>query len=199
MWRRLKKVEKTAMPELQCSVYSTFNTTDGTAAPLVAAAAPRRLVNVAQGDNVTDRQGNRLKAVKLDYRAIIQNTDAASQAVRFIFFYWNSDTAPTTNDVILAPVAASGVPNTTLQNINEISIANGHLKIMKDVLIFPTANASGNGASTRVLKFKRKCGRYIEYNDTAAANMTKGYYYLVFATDVDVTIQDGINFYYRDP
>lgn len=198
LMKRLRKVERLASNELMCSVYSTFNATDGIAVPLIGAATIRRMINVAQGDNVIDREGNQIKPIRFDYRAILQNADAASQAVRIILFYWNSDTVPAVTDIVLNPAAGVGVANTPMQNINEVSVANKHLSIIHDKVYFLTANASGNGASVRSVRIRKRATRPVYFNDTAAANMTRGYYYLVYGTDVDSTVQDGINFYYYD-
>jgi hypothetical protein len=196
--KRLRKLERKTTRELLCSVYSNYNATDGIASQLIAAATIKRIPNVAQGDNVLDRDGNQIVAHKLDYRAILQNTDVNSQAVRLIMFYWNSDTAPTVTDIVLTPAAGAGVPNTPMQNINEVSVANQHLKIFHDKVYFVTANAAGTGASVRSIRIRRKLGRTVYYNDTAAANMTRGYYYLLYSTDVDLQVQDGINFYFYE-
>lgn len=196
---RLRRLEKEVhAKELDCSVFSNFNATDGISTQLVGAATIRRLVNVSQGDNVLDRQGNKIMSKKLIYRAILQNADAASQAVRYIMFYWNSDTAPTVTDIINTPVAGAGVPNTPMHNINEISVANKHLSVFYDKVFFLTANAAGTGSSVKSIKLVKNLGRPVYYNDTGAANMTRGYYYLVYSTDIDVSIQDGINFYFKD-
>lgn len=196
---RIKKIErKIGQEELKCSIYSNYNATDGVSVPLIGGAAIKRIPNVAQGDNVLDRQGNKIIARKLQYRLMLQNADALSQACRLVMFYWNSDTAPTVTDVVNTPAAGAGVPNSPLQTINEISVANNHLKVFYDKTFFLTANASGNGASTRVVKINKKLARPVYFNDTAAGNMTRGYYYLLWGTDIDISAQDGINFYFKE-
>lgn len=181
--RRIATLEKkVGAGETKWNIYSKYNATDGTLIQAISTATITQFNFINDGDLANERDGNKVNVKSIKYRAELVNGNAGPNVVRFIAFYWKSDTAPTLADVINYS-AASGFPDQIMTPVNPISIMNKNLVVLKDSVFMLEGTTEDGGPRIKNLKFnkKYKIGKPQFYTDTAGSDMKTGFYYILAA------------------
>jgi len=198
--KRIRKLEKlVATVEEKYDIFSTYNATDGIVMPLpTTGPAPRKMIDIPQGDAVNSRAGNKIQINRLTFIAQIANTSAAPQSYRLTIFKWNSDAVPVYTDVYAAPVAGTGVPDPTLYAENPVLKQSKILQIKYDKIFWLGGTAPALDDRLITIKKTFKDSKPMYFFDSASSDYTKGWYYLLTASNVLNQCSDRMECFYTD-
>lgn len=192
--RQLGAVEK------KYQQYSNHNATDGTTVNLVGAGLVFQFNEIIQGNGAINRDGNKVQVTHFKYRARFSSTNNGPAKIRFIAFYWKSDTAPNLADVLNQPAAGSGICNPILNFATPLRVANKNLVVLKDQLLIIEGDTIQNSTRLASINFKRtfKVPKAQYYDDAGGGDMKQGLYYLVVSDVPDVFCEDNAITWFKD-
>lgn len=197
--KRIRRLEKKVGGiEIKSDIDSDFNVTDGNVIPLMTAAVPLVLGNIAQGDTLLTRTGNRIQVKHIDFLANLKNTDVNAQQVRLIIFYWKSDTAPALSDVMNIAAAGAGVPDSVTTPVNPVSVMNKWIHVLYDKTFYLEGTTEDSGSRLKIVRFRKRVDKPQLYSDTAGGDCKTGFWYLIGSTANNTTISQACRVDFTD-
>jgi len=136
-------------------------------------------VNIAQGDNISNRNGDQIRVDGVTYRfGCTLNASATVERVRFIFFtdHYNLGSTPAVTDVLNTADVFSG--------FNPINMQAKRFKILHDQTL--TLCTSGNAGRTATCDLSFKKSKVVQFTGTTGAQGA-GHFYFIVLSDIGAT------------
>lgn len=194
--KAIKNIKRSLRPEIKY-LETRINSTAFVATGAMIGAAP--LNAMAQGIDVQQRIGNKVKDVALRIRMSLNNIGNSHQTCRVIFFRWNDQTAPTVGGLLTAPGATTDVNSPFDQD----GYRAGQFKILWDrTVVFGRDYSAGTVlASDRVNKnfvINLRLSGSQQYTGNAANNYLKGPIWALAIGDTNSVYQLTSQYLYTD-
>lgn len=201
--KRIRKLEKIVkhVEVKNMSTHCLYNdVTPGTTnvISINTAAVPEPMLFIPEGDDMFSRSGQQIALKNVIYKALIQNTDAASQVYRLTIFDWKSDAVPTLNDIYAVAAPAATVPNATLYPLNPVSLQSGYIKVYHDEVFWLGGSTNDDSSRTRKFEKRFKPISKMNFNDSAGTDYSKGLYLVWSGSVATGTCADVIQCQFTD-
>lgn len=149
-----------------------------------SSGATTALGNVAQGTDVTQRIGNKIKYTGMQVRfSAYPNASATAEILRFIIFKDNQDDGS-------VPLITDLLENNQVESpLNQANL--GRFQILHD-----RAYSLKNDQQATVVKFNKKMNAISKYSGTTANDVIKGGIYLAYIGTQAVNVSN-LNYYIR--